>query len=123
MYLNKVLEIKNKIEERKITPEILEVLKENPTERGKWEEEINNLKKEILNSSLRIEDKENFLKSLNEYKKLIPKNSNPFQDYFPYILTFGLGFFLGYSLRGEMNSMQNFLIKNILKGFYGEMGK
>ncbi|MDI6798548.1 MAG: hypothetical protein QMD12_00920 [Candidatus Aenigmarchaeota archaeon] len=122
-YLTKLLEIREKVEKRSLTPEVLKVLENDSVQRKIWEDDLDALSREIINSGLSKEDKEMFLQPVNRYRNSIREiaKSQSLEKYFPYLIAFCSGFFLGYAFRGEIDSAREELVKNVLKGFYEEM--
>jgi len=123
-YKTEFLDIRERVERLNTTPEIMKILRDDNGQRKVWENSLNVLSNDIINSDLNGESKEFFLKSVNSYKnslKEIERTENDLGKYVPYLILAGIAFFVGYQFRGMIDSAGHKITENIMKGLYEEM--
>lgn len=125
-YLTNLLDIEDRVGKLAVTSETIKLLKENQEKRKVFESNIDSLGFDIINSGLNAEERESYLKRINDYKQMlrdVPKPQNSLQQALPYAVAFGAGIFVGYLLKGEIDSYKDIFMKNIMSGFNKEIGK
>lgn len=117
-YLSRRIEYQNLLREIDIDgEEHLKVILEQP---DSYITKANSLKERISSDSfLTKEDRESFLKRINEYSGKV--GSNKTNNFWNYLLAFLAGMGIGHVLPSNNPNQQTEFIENALKGFYSEL--
>jgi ribosomal protein S15P/S13E len=124
-YLTKLIEFQNKIGGWEIEDAVVaQSVTKDPVRKENWLKEYERIEADIINSSLSSSDKAYFLNRINQSRSYL-KNSEKdlLSKYGAYALAFVLGAICCHFLSQGMNELQDNFVKNVVKGFYEELGE